>query len=65
MKLENAGRELVAVLLERVRALGLISDAVCARARDLVYSAMEPPDFFRCPVCPEEADSHESAEDPR
>ena len=57
--MESAQRALMSVLLGRVRARGLISQATYSKAADLVYSAAELPDLFRDPVClTEEAGVH-------
>ena len=49
--MESAQRELVSVLLDRIRSLGLISDSTCGRAVDLVHSMDSFPSFFQYPVC--------------
>lgn len=62
--MENAQRELVRVLLDRIRSLGLISDFTCSRAMDLVHSMADFPEFFGRPVRPaEEAGGCERASD--
>lgn len=48
--MERAQRELVSVLLDRIRSLGLISNSTYGRAMDLVHSAIDLPDFFQYPV---------------
>ena len=48
--MESAQRELVSVLLNHIRTLGLISNSTCSRAVDLVHSA-DLPELFRYPVC--------------
>ena len=48
--MESVNRELVSVLLNHVRSLGLISDAACRQAMDLVYTTKDFPEFFRYPV---------------
>lgn len=56
--MESAQRELAAVLLDRLRSLGLISEFTCSRAMDLVHSAADFPELFQCPAdLTEEADS--------
>ena len=45
--MESAQRELVSVLLARLHSLGLISDFAYSCAMDLVYSAIDLPEFFR------------------
>ncbi len=44
--MESAQRELVSVLLDHIRSLGLISDSTCDRAVELVRSGIELPEFF-------------------
>ena len=62
--MENAQRELVGVLLDHVRSLGLISDFTYSRAMDLVHSAIDFPELFQYPVClAEEASGRECAQD--
>ncbi len=62
MKLEQVQRQLVSVLLDRIRSLGLISDSTCGRAVDLVHSMDSFPSFFQYPVClTEEASGFECA----
>ena len=62
--MESAQRELVSVLLDHIRSLGLISNSTYSGAVDLVYSVIDFPDFFRYPVClTEEASGHECAQD--
>lgn len=64
--MESAQRELLSVLLDRVRSLGLISKATYSKAEDLVYSVMDLPELFRYPVClTKEASRHECAENPQ
>ncbi len=36
-------RELLSVLLDRVLSLGLISDALCSRAKERLYTAADIP----------------------
>lgn len=60
--MESVQRELAAVLLGRLRVLGLISDSACSRAMDLVHSDF--PDLFRSPLNPaKEADGREYRQD--
>ena len=62
--MESAQRELVSVLLDHIRSLGLISHSTYSRAVDLVHSAIDFPAFFRYPVClTKEASGHECAQD--
>ncbi|KAB4835339.1 hypothetical protein GAG88_27445 [Bacteroides thetaiotaomicron] len=61
--MESAQRDLISVLLNHVRSLGLISDSTYSRAEDLVHSVIDLPVFFRYPVClTEEAYRYECAE---
>ncbi len=48
--MERAQRELVCVLLDHVRSLGLITNSTYLRAMDLTYSATNFPEFFQYPV---------------
>jgi len=58
--MESAQRELISVLLDRIRSLGLISNSTYSGAVDLVHSVIDFPDFFQYPVClTKEADRHE------
>ena len=60
--MDSAQRELVGVLLEHIRSLGLISDFTYSRAMDLVHSAIDFPELFQYPVClTKEADIRECA----
>ena len=62
--MESAQRELVRVLLDRIRTLGLISDFTYSRAMDLVHSVIDFPELFQYPVClTKEADIRERAQD--
>lgn len=62
--MESAQRELVCVLLEHIRSLGLISEFTYSGALDLVHSAMDLPELFPYPACPtEEASRHERPQD--
>lgn len=62
--MESAQKELVKVLLDHIRALGLISDFTYSRAVDLVHSVIDFPELFQYPVClTEEADICECAQD--
>ena len=64
--MESAQRELLSVLLDRVRSLGLISKATYSKAEDLVYSVMDLPELLQYPVClTKEAGRHECAENPQ
>ena len=62
--MESAQRELVSVLLDRIRSLGLISNSTYSGAVDLVHSVIDFPEFFQYPVClTKEANGHECAQD--
>lgn len=62
--MEHAQRELVSVLLDHIRSLGLISRSTYGRAMDLVYSMADFPELFQCPEClAEEAGNFECAPD--
>lgn len=62
--MESAQRELVCVLLEHIRSLGLISDFTYSKAVDLVHSVIDFPELFQYPVClPKEAEIHECTQD--
>ena len=62
--MESAQRELVSVLLNHIRSLGLISNSTYSGAVDLVHSVIDFPEFFRYPVCLiKEASGHECAQD--
>ncbi len=58
--MESAQKELVSVLLDHIRSLGLISNSTYDRAVDLVHSVIDFPEFFQYPVClTKEANKHE------
>ena len=58
--MESAQKELVKVLLDHIRAHGLISDFTYSRAVDLVHSVIDFPELFQYPVClTKEAEIHE------
>ena len=62
--MESAQRELVSVLLDHIRSLGLISNSTYSGAVDLVHSVIDFPEFFQYPVClTKEADIRECAQD--
>ena len=62
--MESAQRELVSVLLDHIRSLGLISNSAYSGAVDLVHSVIDFPAFFRYPVClTKEASGHECTQD--
>lgn len=62
--MESAQRELIGVLLDHIRTLGLISDFTYSKAVDLVHSVIDFPELFQYPVClPKEASGHECAQD--
>ena len=49
--MESAQRELVSVLLDHIRSLGLISNSAYSGAVDLVHSVIDFPELFQYPVC--------------
>ena len=62
--MESAQKELVKVLLDHIRALGLISDCTYSRAVDLVHSVIDFPELFQYPAClTKEANIRERAQD--
>ena len=62
--MESAQRELVSLLLEHIRSLGLISNSTYSGAVDLVHSVIDFPEFFQYPVClTKEASGCERAQD--
>ena len=62
--MESAQRELVSVLLDHIRSLGLISNSTYYGAVDLVHSVIDFPEFFQYPVClTKEASEHEHTQD--
>lgn len=62
--MESTQKELVKVLLDHIRALGLISDFTYSKAVDLVHSVIDFPEFFQVPVrLPKEADIRECTQD--
>lgn len=54
--LESAQKEILIVLLQCLKARGLVSESACSRAVDLVYSAADIPPLLRFPVCLTEED---------
>ncbi len=62
--MESAQRELVSVLLDHIRSLGLISNSTYSGAVDLVHSMIDFPELFQYPVClTKEASEHEHTQD--
>ena len=62
--MKSAQRELVSVLLDHIRSLGLISNSTYSGAVDLVHSVIDFPEFFQYPVCLiKEASEHEYTQD--
>lgn len=64
--MENVQREILRILLERLRSRGLLSEAVCAGAVALAYSGRDTPPLLRRPVYPaaeEEGTGDEPASD--
>lgn len=49
--MESAQKELLKVLPDHIRSLGLISDFTYSAATDLVHSAIDFPEPFQVPVC--------------
>lgn len=60
--MERTQRAVVSVLLEHIFSLGLISQFTYSKAKDLVCSAMDFPDFFHLP---EEEHQCECMQDPQ
>lgn len=54
--MEGTQREILIVLLERLKARGLVSETACSKAVDWVCSAAEIPPFLRSSVCLTEED---------
>ena len=54
--MEGTQREILIVLLESLKARGLVSESACSKAVDWVYSAAEIPPFLRSSVCLTEED---------
>ena len=64
--MERAWRDLIRVLLGRLREEGLLSQSTYLGAVDLVCSAVDIPGLPRCPAClAEEASAFEHSQDPR
>lgn len=62
--MESAQKELVSVLLDHIRSLGLISNSTYSGVVDLVHSVIDFPEFFQYPVClTKEASEHEHTQD--
>ena len=62
--MESAQRELVGVLLDHIRSLGLISDFTYSRAMDLVHSVIDFPELFQYPArLTKEASERECTQD--
>lgn len=62
--MESAQKELLKVLLDHIRALGMISDFTYSKAVDLVHSVIDFPELFQYPVClTKEAEIHECNQD--
>ena len=49
--MESVQKELVSVLLDHVRSLGIISNSTYSEAVDLVHSVIDFPEVFQYPVC--------------
>ena len=64
--MERVQRAVISVLLRHILSLGLISEATCSKAEDLVHSVTDFPSLLRSPVClPEEGCLHERTQDPQ
>ena len=64
--MERVQRDLLSVLLGRLREEGLLSHSICSGAVDLVYSVKDISELLRYPVClTAEADAHEYSQDPQ
>lgn len=64
--MESAQRELLSVLLGRLREEGLLSRSTYSGAVDLVHSVMDISELMRYPVClTEEGNAHEYSQDPQ
>ena len=62
--MESAQRELVSVLLDHIRSLGLISNSAYSGAVDLVHSMIDFPELFRYPArLTKEASERECTQD--
>ena len=62
--MESAQRELVSVLLDHIRSLGLLSNSAYSGAVDLVHSVIDFPELFQYPAClTKEANIRERAQD--
>ena len=48
--MDQAQRELLCVLLHRLREQGLINQAACAGAEELIHAGMAVPELFRRPA---------------
>jgi len=62
--LENAQKELLNALLERLLARGLIPESIFQSGRELVSAAQDLPDFFSRTAAPEGAAGHGRSSDP-
>ena len=64
--MERAQRDLLTVLLMRLREEGLLSQSICSGAMNLVHSAVDIPQLLGGPVClTREADAHEYPQGPQ
>ena len=64
--MESVQRDLLSVLLGRLREMGLLSPSTYSRAEDLVRSVMDIPELLRYPVClTKEAGVLEHSQDPQ
>ena len=62
--MESVQKELVSVLLDHVRSLGIISNSTYSEAVALVHSVIDFPEVFQYPVCiTKEVNKHEHTQD--
>ena len=62
--MESVQKELVSVLLDHVRSLGIISNSTHSEAVDLVHSVIDFPEVFQYPVCmTKEGNEYEHTQD--
>ena len=62
--MESVQKELVSVLLDHVRSLGIISNSTYSEAVDLVHSVIDFPEVFQYPLCmTKEVNEHEHTQD--
>ena len=62
--MESVQKELVSVLLDHVRSLGIISNSTYSEAVDLVHSVIDFPEVFQYPECmTKEVNEYEHTQD--